>query len=220
MRAHTHTQTHALRYIEVFRSTHAEIRPVASKEGRWSRGTPYSRPGQWGEAGYETGYGGKYGSGYERSYRGRGRGVAMQAATGYEGYPYQYAASYDYSAQASYMDAAYASVAATYTGGGANQNMVTYPQYRPMPGGKEAADGSKHAIRMRGLPYSSKEKDITEFFSPHVPIKVDMDLDSYGRPSGEAEVTFNTHDEAVRAMEKHNSHMGMVKLTLILSWCV
>ncbi len=56
------------RYIEVFRSSHAEVRPVKSAP----RPTPYSRPG--GRGGY-GGYGGKYGSGYERGYnRGRGRG--------------------------------------------------------------------------------------------------------------------------------------------------
>ena len=59
------------RYIEVFRSSHAEVRPVKST----SRPTPYSRPGgRGGFAGY-GGYGSKYGSGYERGYnRGRGRG--------------------------------------------------------------------------------------------------------------------------------------------------
>ena len=208
----THTHTHTHRYIEVFRSTHAEIRPVASKEGRWSRSTPYSRPGQW-DAAYDGGYGAKYGSGYERAYRGRGRGVAM-AATGYEGYsPYQYATGYDYSTGAGYMDAAYASVAATYTGGGGDQSLVAYPPMRSSQGGKgglgEGGD-KKHSIRMRGLPYSSKEKDIQDFFSPHIPVKIEVDFDSYGRPSGEAEVSFSTHDEALRAMEKHNAHMGML----------
>ena len=56
------------RYIEVFRSSHAEVRPIKSTP----RPTPYSRPGARGGYG---GYGGKYGSGYERGYnRGRGRG--------------------------------------------------------------------------------------------------------------------------------------------------
>ena len=56
------------RYIEVFRSSHAEVRPIKSTP----RPTPYSRPGTRGGYG---GYGGKYGSGYERGYnRGRGRG--------------------------------------------------------------------------------------------------------------------------------------------------
>ena len=59
---------HVSRYIEVFRSSHAEVRPIKNI----SRPTPYSRPGARGGYG---GYGGKYGSGYERGYnRGRGRG--------------------------------------------------------------------------------------------------------------------------------------------------
>ena len=63
-----HLHVHVSRYIEVFRSSHAEVRPIKSI----SRPTPYSRPGARGGYG---GYGGKYGSGYERGYnRGRGRG--------------------------------------------------------------------------------------------------------------------------------------------------
>lgn len=50
------------RYIEVFRSTHAEIRPVSSRDSRWGRGTPYSRPGQWGDRGGHGGYGGQSGN--------------------------------------------------------------------------------------------------------------------------------------------------------------
>ena len=58
------------RYIEVFRSTHAEICPVKN-----TRPTPYSRPGSrgGGYGGY-GGYGMKHGSGHMRSYRGRGGG--------------------------------------------------------------------------------------------------------------------------------------------------
>ena len=59
------------RYIEVFRSSHAEVRPVKNTP----RSSPYARPGgRGGFSGY-GGYGAKYGSGYERGYnRGRGRG--------------------------------------------------------------------------------------------------------------------------------------------------
>ena len=56
------------RYIEIFRSTHAEIRPVIHRGG--GRPSPYDRPGG---RGFGGGYGGKYGSGYERQYRGRGK---------------------------------------------------------------------------------------------------------------------------------------------------
>ena len=67
---------------------------------------------------------------------------------------------------------------------------------------------AKHVIRMRGLPFSAKEKDIMEFFSPLIPIRVNIDFDHYGRPSGEAEVQFGSHEDANAAMQKNNAHMG------------
>lgn len=67
---------------------------------------------------------------------------------------------------------------------------------------------SNHRVRMRGLPYSAKEKDVTDFFTPLVPIRVTMDFDQYGRPSGEAEVFFSTHEDATAAMQKNNQHIG------------
>ncbi|CAI7988509.1 Heterogeneous nuclear ribonucleoprotein H2, partial [Geodia barretti] len=88
------------RYIEVFRSTHTEVRPTNMKETRW-RGTPYSRPppqGQWGGGGGDRGgyggyggygaggYGGKFGGGYDRGGRGRGRGMMRGGGGGYNNY--------------------------------------------------------------------------------------------------------------------------------------
>ena len=55
----------------MFRSSHAEVRPVKATP----RGSPYARPGARGGFSGYGGYGAKYGSGYERGYnRGRGRG--------------------------------------------------------------------------------------------------------------------------------------------------
>ena len=66
-----HKRTYIHRYIEVFRSSHVEVRPVKSTP----RSSPYARPGARGGFSGYGGYGGKYGSGYERGYnRGRGRG--------------------------------------------------------------------------------------------------------------------------------------------------
>jgi heterogeneous nuclear ribonucleoprotein F/H len=63
-------------------------------------------------------------------------------------------------------------------------------------------------VRLRGLPYSAQEKDITDFFQPLVPIRVNMDFDQFGRPSGEAEVFFQSHEDAQSAMKKNNQHIG------------
>ena len=63
-------------------------------------------------------------------------------------------------------------------------------------------------VRLRGLPYSAKEQDIIEFFQPLVSSRVIMDFDQFGRPSGEAEVYFQSHDDAQAAMKKNNQHIG------------
>ena len=67
---------------------------------------------------------------------------------------------------------------------------------------------TKHMVRLRGLPYSAKEQDISEFFKPLVCTRVIMDFDQLGRPSGEAEVYFQSHDDAKAAMNKNNQHIG------------
>ena len=100
-------------------------------------------------------------------------------------------------------------------------NLVAYPPIRQTqntrggyggPPGNGAAFGgppiSQHSVRMRGLPYSVKEKDITDFFSPLTSLRVNMEFDQYGRPSGEAEVYFSTHEDANAAMQKNNEHIG------------
>jgi len=67
---------------------------------------------------------------------------------------------------------------------------------------------SNYGVRMRGLPWSAKEKDITDFFQPQVVVKVVMSFDQLGRPSGDAEVYFTSHDDAVAAMQKNRQHIG------------
>ena len=65
---------------------------------------------------------------------------------------------------------------------------------------------------MRGLPFSATERDVFDFFSPIVPTKVSIDYDSYGRASGEGEVWFNSHEDAITAMKKDRSHIGNIVL--------
>lgn len=226
------------RYIEVFRSTHAEIRPVSSRDSRWGRGTPYSRPGQWGDRGGHGGYGGygsggygaKYSSGYERGGRGRGygtrggRGGGIPPAGGYDsytdgggsgGYSQYSQGGYDYNTQHGGYGQNNTSFGAPTGGPGGNDpnQMIAYPPIRSQSqggrgGGEDSTIKGKHGIKMRGLPYSAEEKEILDFFLPHVPVKVVIEYNQYGRPSGTAEVMFSTHEDAEKAMEKHNGHMG------------
>ncbi len=106
---------------------------------------------------------------------------------------------------------------------GGNGNLVGYPPIRPSNrggyggspgmGGGAGPPRSKHMVRLRGLPYSAQEKDITDFFQPLVPIRVNMDFDQFGRPSGEAEVFFQSHEDAQAAMKKNNQHIGELYVT-------
>ena len=100
---------------------------------------------------------------------------------------------------------------------GGNGNLVGYPPIRPSNrggyGGPPGPPRSKHMVRLRGLPYSAQEKDITDFFQPLVPIRVNMDFDQLGRPSGEAEVFFQSHEDAQAAMKKNNQHIGKLQCT-------
>ena len=196
----------------MFRSTLSEVKPVLFRGGPTGRPSPYDRPG---EREFDAfGRGERYGSGYERQYRGRGRGgVRGGAGGGYLPYdPYAAAGFYEAAAASEYYrpepaydeGAAYNSALA--------QSLVTYPPIRPSQPGKVPSVVTnpqlKYMIRMRGLPFSAKDRDIESFFAPLVPIKINIDFDHYGRPSGEAEVFFSCHKDAVTAMSKNNAHMG------------
>ena len=61
---------------------------------------------------------------------------------------------------------------------------------------------------MRGLPYRSSPADILAFFQgyQYLPDSLQIGLDSLGRPSGEAWLTFVTPAEALRAVRDLNRH--------------
>ena len=65
-----------------------------------------------------------------------------------------------------------------------------------------------HSVHMRGLPFDSSEDDIAQFFSPLNPVSIRIIYEPNGRPKGEADVDFATHDAATAAMAKHKQNMG------------
>jgi heterogeneous nuclear ribonucleoprotein F/H len=87
-------------------------------------------------------------------------------------------------------------------------------------------EGSGHRIHMRGLPFRASEDDIAEvgfenlmdrvtqivnliislfqFFHPLHPVAIHIGYEQ-GRASGEADVEFATHEDAVRAMSRVRS---------------
>ncbi|KAJ8976946.1 hypothetical protein NQ317_010142 [Molorchus minor] len=74
-----------------------------------------------------------------------------------------------------------------------------------------------HCVHMRGLPFKATQADITDFFKPVVPINVRLLQDHTGRASGEADVEFASHDDAVRAMSKDKGHMQHRYIELFLN---
>ena len=87
--------------------------------------------------------------------------------------------------------------------------LVSYPQIRPtkMGSGLMGEGIANHEVRMRGLPYSATQNDIKTFFSPLIPQSVEIMFDDYGRPTGEAMVSFVSHEDAVAAMKKDRENM-------------
>ena len=65
-------------------------------------------------------------------------------------------------------------------------------------------------IKMRSVLWSSSDDDVRQFFSPVKlpPEAVDMGRDWEGRFSGQVYVRFRSSDDAQRAMQMRNTHMG------------
>ncbi|XP_066447136.1 heterogeneous nuclear ribonucleoprotein H-like isoform X2 [Eleutherodactylus coqui] len=85
------------------------------------------------------------------------------------------------------------------------------------------ADGSSfqsttgHCVHMRGLPYRATETDIYTFFSPLNPVRVHIEIGADGRVTGEADVEFATHEDAVAAMSKDKANMQHRYVELFLN---
>lgn len=56
-----------------------------------------------------------------------------------------------------------------------------------------------------------------QFFRPVNPVNIRIVYDDNGRPSGEADVEFASHDDALRAMSKDKSHMQHRYIELFLN---
>lgn len=74
-----------------------------------------------------------------------------------------------------------------------------------------------HSVHMRGLPFQALEQDVFDFFSPIQPVRCEFEFGDNGRPTGEANVDFATHQEAVEAMKKHKSNMQHRYIELFLN---
>ncbi|XP_051026387.1 G-rich sequence factor 1 isoform X1 [Acomys russatus] len=73
---------------------------------------------------------------------------------------------------------------------------------------------SLHFVHMRGLPFQANAQDIINFFAPLKPVRITMEYSSSGKATGEADVHFDTHEDAVAAMLKDRSHVRECRLPL------
>ncbi|KAJ8398116.1 hypothetical protein AAFF_G00431930 [Aldrovandia affinis] len=74
-----------------------------------------------------------------------------------------------------------------------------------------------HCVHMRGLPFQASGRDIVNFFSPLRPAKILIEYGPDGRLTGEADVYFTNHDDAVSAMSKDKAHMQERYIELFLN---
>lgn len=74
-----------------------------------------------------------------------------------------------------------------------------------------------HCIHMRGLPFQVCGEDLVKFFSPLVVSKMLIEFGPDGRPSGEADVYFTQHQDAVAAMSRNRQHIGGRYIELFLN---
>lgn len=57
----------------------------------------------------------------------------------------------------------------------------------------------------------------SQFFSPLNPLRIHIDMAPNGKSTGEADVEFRSHEDAVAAMSKDKNHMRMIWLFFFLS---
>ncbi|KAM5272230.1 G-rich sequence factor 1 isoform 1-T1 [Ctenodactylus gundi] len=81
------------------------------------------------------------------------------------------------------------------------------------------ATPSVHVVHMRGLPFQANAQDIINFFAPLKPVRITMEYSSSGKATGEADVHFDTHEDAVAAMLKDRSHVHHRYIELFLNSC-
>ncbi|KAK1788193.1 hypothetical protein P4O66_016656 [Electrophorus voltai] len=84
-------------------------------------------------------------------------------------------------------------------------------------GGNNFQSTTGHCVHMRGLPYRASENDIYSFFSPLNPVRVHVEVGPDGRVTGEADVEFATHEDAVAAMSKDKANMQHRYIELFLN---
>ncbi|XP_002192774.6 G-rich sequence factor 1 [Taeniopygia guttata] len=75
----------------------------------------------------------------------------------------------------------------------------------------------QHFVHMRGFPSQASAQDIINFFAPLRPTRILVEYNSGGDATGEADVHFESHEDAVAAMAKDGSQMECNAIELFLN---
>ncbi|XP_045104186.1 heterogeneous nuclear ribonucleoprotein H2-like isoform X2 [Portunus trituberculatus] len=196
-----HKEKIAHRYIEIFRSNLGEVRAAMSPKMRGpggpmggynSRPTPYDSRDRFGGMNrYSLGGRGRTQGGYNDYDDGPGWG----GSGGYNDGPGSWL-----SGRGGGRGGGPGGLKGNFGGRGGNWN-----------------NGTGHCVHMRGLPFRATEMDIADFFRPLNPVNINIIMDSSNRPSGEADIEFATHDDAVKAMSKDKANMQHRYIELFLN---
>ncbi|XP_032373041.1 G-rich sequence factor 1 [Etheostoma spectabile] len=84
-------------------------------------------------------------------------------------------------------------------------------------GSAQGSASPLHYIHMRGLPFQVSGEDIVKFFSPLIVSKILIECGPEGRLSGEADVYFSCHQDALTAMSRDRQHIGERYIELFLN---
>jgi len=179
------------RYIEIFKSNEMEMRSAADTcdmGGRGGYGGGYGRPAPY-DSRDRFGGPNRYGS----------SGSSTRAGPRYD----------DYQGPGGYSGG----------WGGRDGGRDRYSEERRGRGSRDrdSRGSTGHCVHMRGLPFRATEDDVFDFFRPVAPTHVTFNTDHTGRASGEADVEFASHDDAVRAMSKDKQNMNHRYIELFLN---
>ncbi|XP_054028639.1 G-rich sequence factor 1 [Dryobates pubescens] len=95
--------------------------------------------------------------------------------------------------------------------------------------GREGAESSRqavesgsvssplHLVHVRGLPPQASAQAIINFFAPLKPTRIMVEYNSHGEATGEAEVHFESHEDAAAAMAKEGSQLECSAVELFLN---
>ncbi|KAJ8013700.1 hypothetical protein DPEC_G00032510 [Dallia pectoralis] len=184
------------RYIEIFKSSRNEIRAYYELPRRMmgQRPSPYDRP-MIGRGGF---------------FPGPGRGGALLDQMRGGGYNGGYGGFDNYNGFSNYC----------FGNGMFEERRGDRGRGVGGHGYSAASNSSSHSghfVHMRGLPFRATEGDIANFFSPLSPLRVHIDVGPNGKSTGEADVEFRCHEDAVSAMCKDKNHMQHRYIELFLN---